>query len=113
MEPETLMYQASNYYVTSVEAEEWELPTQEEKQIITLEAQVKQIEANTASFTSNASSPGSPRTPMSPGGNARNVKPRWMTVPPAGSGTPQKKTLNGKDHHWCPNHLTWLCHLPS
>ena len=78
MEPDTLMYQASNYYVTRVEAKEWERPTQEEGQIITLEAQIKELEANAANFASNLSSPGSPRTPKSPGGNAYNAKPPWI-----------------------------------
>ena len=96
MEPDTLMYQASNYYVTSVEAKERERPTQEEEQIIALEAQGKQLEANAASFASNASSPGSPRTPKSPGCNARNVEPPWMTAPPD-SEHPQTKTVNGKE----------------
>ena len=113
MEPDTLMYPASNYYVTSVEAEEWERPTQEEEQIIALEAQVKSHEANAASFASNASLPGSPRTLKSPGGNPRSLKPPWMTVPP-GSGKPQKERVNGKDYHWHPNHIAWgVCHLPS
>ena len=76
------MYQASNYYVTSVEAEKWECPAQEEEQIFAFEAQIKQLEANAANFASNASSPGSPCTPKSPGGNAHNVKPPWMTEPP-------------------------------
>ena len=40
--------------------------------------------------------------------------PPWMTEPPAGSGDPQqKKTLNGKDYHWCTKHLAWVCHHPS
>ena len=25
---------------------------------------------------------------------------------------PQKKTVNGKEHHWRPNQLAWVCHLP-
>ena len=61
-----------------------------------LEAQVKQLEANAASFASNAPSPGSPRTPTSPGGNARNVKPPWMTEPP-GSRKPQKRQSMGRN----------------
>ena len=112
MEPDTLMYQASNYYVTSVEAEEWDSPTQEEEQIIALEAQVKLLEAHSANFTSNSSSPGSPRTPKTSGGNARNPKPAWMTEPP-GSRQPQTKTVNGKEYHWCLNHVAWVRHLPS
>ena len=113
MELDTLMYQASNYYVTSsIEAEEWERPTQEEEQIIALEAQIKQLEAHAANFASNPSSSGSPCTPKSEG-NARDVKPPWMTEPPAGLGEPQTKVVNGKEYHWCPNHIAWVCHLPS
>jgi hypothetical protein len=48
MEADTLMYQASNYYVSSVESGEWEHPSHKEEQIIALEAQVKQLEANAA-----------------------------------------------------------------
>ena len=112
MEPDTLMYQASNYYVTSVKAEEWERPTQEEEQIIALEAKIKQLEVNAATFASNTSLPGSPRTPKSPGDNARNVKPPWMAESP-GSRKPQTNTVNGKEYHWCSNHIAWVCHLPS
>ena len=111
IEPDTLMYQASNYYVASVEAEEWERPSHEEQQIIALEAQIKQLEANVASYASNVSQPGTPRNKNSPG-NARNVKPAWMLEPPK-SGDHQKKTVNGKEYHWCPKHQAWVRHLPS
>ena len=55
MKPDTLMRQASNCHVISVEADEWERPSHMEEQIIALEAQVKQLEANAVNCTSNAS----------------------------------------------------------
>ena len=99
-------------YVTSVKAKEWERPTHKEERIITLEGQVKQLEANAASCTSNASPLSTPHTPNIPGGNARNIKPPWMAEPPS-PGDPQKKAVKGKDFHLCPNHLAWVRHLPS
>ena len=69
------MYQASNCYVTNVEAEEWERPTHKEEQIITFKAQVKQLKANAASYVSSASQPGTPCTPKTLGGNTLNIKP--------------------------------------
>ena len=113
IDPDTLMYQASNYYVTSIEAEEWERPSQEQEQIIALEAQLKQLEANAATYTAPSSTPqqSSSSTPRSTG-NTRNVKPAWMTEAPKAS-EPHTKTVNGKEYHWCPNHLAWVRHLPS
>jgi hypothetical protein len=77
-----------------------------------LEAQVKQVEANAANYNSKASQQGTSRTKSSPAGNVRNVKPAWMTEPPKAD-EPQKKTVNAKEYHWCPNHLAWVRHLPS
>ena len=113
MEPHTLTLQASNYTTSpvSVEAEEWERPPQEEEQIIALEAQVKQLEANVPSFTSNASLPGSPRIPKSPGGHACNIKPPWKTMT-LGSGEPQKHRF-GFYHSSLPySTCSWLDTLP-
>jgi hypothetical protein len=112
MEPDTLMYQAANYYITSVEAGEWERPSQAEEQIIALEAQVKELEANAANYNASQQGSSAPRARSSPAGNARNVKPAWMTEPPK-SDDPQMKIVNGKEYHWCPNHQAWVRHLPS
>ena len=101
----TLMYLATNFYLSAVENEAWDKPTAEEEQIIALETQIKLLEANATDISSASSK-------SSYSGNSRNVKPAWMTVPPAPN-EPHKKVVNGKDYYWCPNHQAWVRHLPS
>ena len=62
------------------------------------EAQVKQLEANAANYTLNASLPGTSCTRNSLRDNVRNIKPAWMTEPPT-SDNPQKKSTNGEGYH--------------
>jgi hypothetical protein len=110
---EELMHMASNFYVSSVEAEEWQRTTREEDQIIALEAQVKQLEDYATSIT-NRPSTGAPSGTGNTraAGASRNVKPAWMTQAPK-PGEPTKKVVNGKDYFWCPNHQAWVRHLPA
>jgi hypothetical protein len=103
MEADTLMYIAANYYITSFENKEWERPTKEEEQIIALEAQVKQLEANAANYNNPSRAPQGTKSRNATSGNNRNIKPPWMTKPPKPD-EPKMKIINGKEYFWCPNH---------
>ena len=43
---------------------------------------------------------------------AKSLKPDWMMVKPK-EGEPKKKTVDGKEYHWCPNHEAWTRHSPE
>ena len=93
----------------------WEAPTEDQKRIVTLTAQItEQIQTFTAELQKSNQAK---NTPAAPGNTPRAArtpfeKPKWMTTAPL-PGKPHTITKNGKEYHWCPKHQAWGKHKPS
>ena len=111
--PIKLMLLAANKYKTMKQDNEWNAPTIEQEQIIALRAQVDKLKIATkkANKSDKKDTEDQPST-RSNKGKRRDKRPSWMFVAPK-QDEPAKKTLNGKDWHWCKKHKAWGRHLPS
>jgi hypothetical protein len=99
--------------------QEWNAPSQEQEQIIALQAKVKRLKVSKAnksnhnkeSETETTTSTGTSKSNKGKKGR-RKRKPKWMLIPPK-QGESHKKKMNGKTYNWCPKHKVWGIHLPS
>lgn len=114
---EALMLRAADKYKRMVEANEWKAPSPEHEKIIALEAAVKRLSSKQPKAT--------PPSNTTPGANKKKkdnskqgksttntTKPEWMTKAPT-TGSPQTKTVDGKEYFWCPKHKAWGRHQPE
>lgn len=115
---EALMLRAADKYKRMVEAKEWKAPSPEHEKIIALEAAIKkltskQTKTTTASNSSNNRNKGKTNTSKDgKSGSSNKSKPEWMTKAPP-SGSPNTKTVDGKEYFWCTKHKAWGRHKPS
>jgi hypothetical protein len=120
---ETLMDAASNRYKKLKELDLWEAPTEDQKKILALTAQLvgqeKQLQGFSAQMIKGAADKEKAAASQSERGarNSNNaitpyVKPKWMLVPPEPGAA---ETIKKGDHtyHWCPKHESWGKHVPS
>jgi len=115
---------ALNKYTQRVDKGVWKALSEEQEQIVALNAQVETL---TKKATQAAGQPKKPKDKSKPkggkgkddsngkkkkGGNKKEFdKPAWMTKPSTdGSKT---KTVNDKLYYWCPKHKAWVRHKPE
>jgi len=118
--PSQLMLLASNKFKTMKQDDEWNAPSEEQEQIMALQAQVnklKQSKANKGDGPINkgrdkSTSENKYRRTSKKGYNNSRIKPKWMMIPPK-EGKRHEKTVKGKKYHWCPKHEAWVRHIPS
>ena len=113
---EALMLKAADKYKRMVEAKEWKAPSPEHEKIIALEAAIKRLnnkqpKVNSTSTSTNGKGKKKFKNPKD-GETTAKSKPEWMTKPPT-TGSPQTKTMEGKDYHWCTKHKAWGRHKPG
>jgi hypothetical protein len=114
-----LMLLAANRYKTMKQDQEWNAPSQEQEQIIALQAEVKRLKvskANKSEHNKESETETKTFTRTSKGNKGkkgnRKRKPKWMLIPPK-QGESHKRKMNGKTYSWCPKHEAWGIHLPS
>jgi hypothetical protein len=111
--PDKLMLLAAQKYRTLLQAGKWNAPDEKMQKIIALEATIKKLQKG-----SKPSKDKKPNAEKNKKGNkekeekSKTLKPDWMMVKPK-EGEPKKKTVDGKEYHWCPNHESWTRHSPE
>jgi hypothetical protein len=132
-----LMELAQNKYKNKKQAKTWNTPTEEQEQIITLEARIESLQAQNRVLSkrnagkahqqgdrkqSTNNNKNHNRNKQSRGNNRGNRndgeylnatgKWAWLKVPPK-QGDKQSKTVDGKMYFWCKNHLRWGRHTSN
>lgn len=115
--PDRLMLLAANRYKTMKQDQEWNAPSVEQEQIIALKAQVDKLKISKANKDKKDTSTkektgGKPYAKKDQQFKKRKPRPAWMFVAPK-QGQAEKKTVDGKEYHWCKKHEAWGRHLPS
>ena len=107
---ETLMTKAEQKYQARVQDSEWNQPTDEQKEIIAMRAELKQM---SQSKRKTATKPGS-RTPKQTDGKTKNKaftgKWKWRAQAPK-PGDPHTKKFEGAEWMYCKYHKMWAKHL--
>ena len=75
-------------YKTLIRASEWKTPDEDQKEVLALRAQIKDLKKQK--------------------GNHRNVKPDWKEKAP--SDLKATKTHKNQEYNWCPKHQMWTVH---
>ena len=109
---DSLMQQCANKYKLLVQQGKWNAPTSEEKEIIALKAELKQIKLATKSRN---------RTPTKKKTNfKRSTKkyvPRaregWTNIPQKEGEELKPKKVKGKTYWWCEHNKFWARHKPE
>ena len=109
-----LMLFAENKFKIRKVRHQWNAPTQEEEKIIALEAYIKKIDKGGFAKKTPKNAPRNTEKKKQPKQDKkRNYEPEaWMLVAPKGQ-EPKKKSVAGKDWHWCPAHKKWTRHTPE
>ena len=120
-----LMQLALQKYKVLKESGKWNAPTEEQSKIIALQAEVNKLKFKSTSNKNDkkgqydkSQANSSKNKSGNQGGNGKNANgnkkapPDWMITKPK-EGEPHKKTMNGKEYHWCPNHQAWTRHKPE
>ena len=109
--PEQLMSLAKNKYAQLVQKKIWKAPSEDQRKIIALQAQVQKLQqANKKNNTLN--SPNPKKSPPPKGTPAKRERPAWMAIAPK-DGEKRTKTVDNKEYHWCPKHKSWVRHRPQ
>jgi hypothetical protein len=106
---EALMLRAADKFKRMVEAKEWKAPSPEQEKIIALEAAIKKLTIKQPKANPTSNSPNVNQKKNSKSGSSDRSKPQWMTKAPT-TGSPQSKTVDGKEYFWCPKHKAWGRH---
>jgi hypothetical protein len=131
--PDELMQLAQNKYEGRVLAKTWNAPSDEQEQIIALEARIQSLQSRNQSMGKknvNKQSKGKRGTSTGPNANKNNKnkngkdqstrnndymnalgKWSWLKVAPKTGET--KKIYEGKTFFWCKNHQRWGRHTPN
>lgn len=110
----------SQFYKDKVKSGTWDTPSNDQKSIIALQAQVAKANkkvteaekklAKMSKSTANGKSGKSNRNGSGKNGKGKNnqdVKlPPWVSTAPK-PGQPQKKNFNGESYYWCSHHKKW------
>jgi hypothetical protein len=105
-----LMEVAENFYTRKMEDGSWNEPTEDQKRIIALTAQI------TKSETTVRKDKAKPRDNKGKQANKNGKKeyelPKWKTTPPKGD-QPKTKVVDKRTYHWCHKHKMWTMHKPE
>lgn len=119
---------AGNKYESLIELGEFNKPTDDQKKILALTAQLAKFDKGGNKKPTNkdvntkkkgSKKPYDPKTKSNkdksqshPGSGSKVNYPEWKTKPPA-SGEPKTKVVKGRTYHWCKYHTLWTAHAPS
>ena len=110
-----LMSAAATKYQTMLDADEWEIPSSEQEQIVALKAELVQLKKDGSKSKSSTNNSKGKKTNNGKKNNSKKGKPDWMTKTPTPDEQSKgnKKKVNGKQYYWCPNHKAWVRHKPE
>jgi hypothetical protein len=128
--PQQLMKLALNKYNTRVLEKSWNKPLSEEREIVTLKAQITKLSTSKQSLTEIQDA--STSAPTNTNNNKRRRKDngkrkpsftgmknkvwtgdsKWCGEAPS-PGAPTTKVVKGKTHHYCSHHKCWLGHTTA
>ena len=115
IEPGHLMRLVQNNYKSMVEGKKWRKPDSQEERSLPLKQRSKSL----LHLTRGRLKIGRmwcKATKMDPR-ELRLIQVRSQNLPGCLrsqlKGEMHKKTVNGKQYHWCPKHESWTCHLPQ
>ena len=122
--PEQLMSLALGQYTIISNSGKWNAKTPEEEQVVALSARFERLKDANLKLSkaikdkANARQKGPKSTSKSGQSKAKQSKKNnddkyaWKQVKPE-SGQSHKKTVDGKQYHWCPWHKAWTVHDPD
>ena len=117
-----LMSLALNKYKTRVTNKEWNAPSADQQKILALEAELKKLKSAKGKAPkpptpkAKAPKPDDPKKPQAKEkATGKKQKPDWMLKEPTAQekASGSKKTVSGKQYHWCPHHKAWTRHSPA
>lgn len=117
IKPNHLMKLALNKYKTLLESKQWNAKSMEDSQIIALEAKIKWFQDNCGNSKTMIYNPEC-RGPQPQNNCKQHSKPGvnkgsdWRHIAPK-QDKQKKKSIQGQDYWWCPNHQRWVNHQPS
>ena len=111
-----LMYSAISKYQARIDAGTW-CTTNPEDEIVALKAELKQLkdlQSNSKKDKKTKKDKDKKKKGKSKTDD-KNKKPDWMLKEPtqAERQAGNKKSVNGKEYHWCPHHKAWTRHSPT
>ena len=115
IQPQALMELAQAKYKTMLERGDWKTPTESEKKIVALTAQLQKLQKEKKSWAKKENKNKNDKKEKGKKGDDKTNKVKWWLQEPK-SGEPKTMTKNKKEYHWCPNHEEngkWVRHKPS
>ena len=114
LDPQVLMELAQAKYKTMLEQGDWKTPTEADKRIVALTAQLEKLQKEKKPGVKKGKKDENKKTDKS-GKKDKSDKPKWWLVEPKPN-EPKVITKGKKEYHWCPNHEEkgkWVRHKPS
>lgn len=117
---------AGNKYESLIELGDFNQPTDDQKKILALTAQLAKIDKGGAKKTNNkegnskkkgkkpfdSKSTKSNKDKSKSSSGSKVNYPEWKTKPPSAS-EPKTKVVKDRTYHWCKYHNLWTAHAPS
>ena len=122
--PEQLMSLALGQYTIISNSGKWNARSPEEEQVVALSARFEKLKDANLKLSkaikdkAKTKQKGAKSTSKGTTGQSKKGKKNedekyaWKQIKPQ-SGQPHKKTVDGKQYHWCPWHNAWTVHDPN
>ena len=110
--PDGLMDLAVKKYSTMITSNEWNAPTEDQKKILALEAEIEKMKKkkmNPQKFKGKSKDNDNGKNDRK--SNKNDATWGWKKTPPK-DGQKTKK-FRDKTYHWCPHHKLWCLHKPE
>lgn len=108
--PTALMDAAEIKYLQLTQAQTWCAPSEEEKQIVALAAQLKEAKSTLAKMKGKTQPKNdSKRDPSASKGSSTSTDQSWMKQKPRPG--QKTRTYKGKSYKWCEHHAKWTSHF--
>jgi hypothetical protein len=117
--PETLMEEAENKYKSLVQEDSWKQPTDQDRQIVALTAQLEKLQKTKNIKRDGKKDDGDNKKGKNKGNKRNNKKDKNNKWRPPDQDEKQPRTINGKEYWYCPNHgkdnkhSRWVNHKPE
>ena len=115
IDPQALMELAQAKYKTMLERGDWKNPTEAEKKIVALTAQLEQLQKEKKNNLKKYKKEEKKSKNDKVTNKGKDTKVKWWLIEPK-TGEPKIMKKNNKDYHWCPNHEEkgkWVRHHPK
>ena len=119
MTPETLMEEAENKFKSLVQENSWKQPTDQDKQIVALTAQLEKLQKSKNNKRDGKKDDKDNKTGKGKENKKNNKKNKDNKWRPPDKDEKQPRTIDGKEYWYCPNHgkdnknPRWVKHKPE